>query len=53
MTFCREMKMTYTEYLDQPADVMVRWRQYLDIESEAAEFRRRIDESRAKMQARH
>lgn len=49
MTFCREMKMTYTEYLQQPADVMVRWRQFLDTEAEASEFRQRVESSRSKM----
>jgi hypothetical protein len=48
MTFCREMRMTYLEYLEQPADVMVKWRQYLNEEAKAAEIRRKRDEHRAK-----
>lgn len=50
MTFCREFR-TLPEaggYLDQPADLMVRWRDYLGIEAEAMETRRRIDAVAAK-----
>lgn len=53
MTFCREFHMTYAEYLEQPADVMVKWRQGLDAEAEGQETRRKIDEAQAKMRAKH
>lgn len=52
MTFCREFHMTYTAYKRQPADVMVKWRKGLDIEADAAETRRRIDEMRVRSKGR-
>lgn len=45
MAFCREFHMTPTEYLAQPADVLLGWRQYLQVEAEARDVRRRIDEA--------
>lgn len=50
MTFCREFKVLPESggFLDQPADVMVRWRDYMLIEGEALEMRRKIDEAQTK-----
>lgn len=53
MTFCREFRMTYLDYLDHPADVMIRWRQGLEAEAEGRQLRHRVDEAQAKMRARH
>jgi hypothetical protein len=50
MIFCREFGVLPESggYLDQPTDVMVRWQDYMVIEAEALETRRKIDEVRAK-----
>lgn len=50
MSFCREFKALPEPggYMDQPADVMIRWHDYISIESEANEIRRKIDETQAK-----
>jgi len=50
MTVCREFGALPESggYLDQPADVMVRWQDYAVVEGEAREARRRIAEVQAK-----
>jgi len=50
MSFCREFKQLPEPggYLDQPADVMVRWQDYMTVEGEALEMRRKIEEAQAK-----
>jgi hypothetical protein len=50
MKMCQEFKALPERggYLDQPADVMVRWHDYIVIEGEALEMRRRIEEAQAK-----
>lgn len=49
MKFCREFRALPEAggFLDQPADVMVRWEDYLLIEGEAMATRKRIDAVRA------
>lgn len=50
MSFCREFK-TLPEpgsYFDQPADTMLRWHDYIAVEGEAHEMRRKIDEAQSK-----
>jgi hypothetical protein len=49
MTFCRKFSQLPERggFLDQPADVMVRWQDYIDAENEALELRRKLDEARA------
>lgn len=53
MSFCRELHMTHSEYLEQDADVMLKWREYLAVEAEANAFRQRLAEVRAKSAGRH
>jgi len=48
MTFCREFRMSPTEYEAQPADIILRWQQYLVVEREAGELRRKIEEAKAR-----
>lgn len=50
MIFCREFKQLPESggYLDQPADVIVRWQDYMVVEAEAMAVRRRIEEAQAK-----
>lgn len=48
MRFCIETHMTYSEYLAQPARVMLRWRQMLAAEREGQEMARRIADAQAK-----
>lgn len=51
MKFCREFGVLPEPggYLDQPADVIVRWQSYGVAEGEAMETRRRIAEVSAKL----
>jgi hypothetical protein len=48
MTFCREFHITPAEYPEQPADVVVKWRQMWAAEVEGETMRRKIEEARAK-----
>ena len=48
MTFCRAFGWTPDQYDSAPADKIMRWRDYLTVESEVAEVRRRMDEMRSK-----
>lgn len=52
MTFCREMGMTYTAYLDQPADVMLAWQEYRRVEMEAGEMRQKIETAQSTARSR-
>ncbi len=49
MTTCREFGVLPEPggYLDQPADLMVRWEQYRRVESEARQLRADINHARS------
>ena len=50
MTFCREFHCLPVAggYFDQPARLMNRWQQYLVVEREAGEMRRKIEEAKSR-----
>ena len=52
MTVCREFGMSPADYEAQPADMMLRWQQYLVVEADARETRRKLDEARSRRVSR-
>ena len=46
MTFCREFHISPKDYLEQPADVVIQWRQMLIAEREGQEMARKIEDAR-------